>query len=155
MQVHFTITIVLHAGLSPFCCMQDHYYVQNSGCGWVGEFKQLVRCTTVKCWYTPSRREHITSWQMALCKVWLFPQILTYSDSPADPHLAEVPKVPIHIWPKSQKFQELPKSESPFGRSPKSSNPHLAEVPKVPRTPKVRLILTLAIWPISQSPLRD
>ena len=111
---HFTITILLQAGLSPFCCMQDYSYVQNSGCGWVGEFKQLSRCTTVKCWYTPSRREHITSRQMALCKVWLFPQILTYTDSP-----------------------------------------HLAEVPKVPGTPKVRLILTLAIWPISQSPLRD
>ena len=30
--------------LSPFCCMQDNYYVQNSGCGWVGEFNRLARC---------------------------------------------------------------------------------------------------------------
>ena len=46
-STHFTITILLQAGLSPFCCMQDHSYVQNSGCGWVAEFKQLSRCTTV------------------------------------------------------------------------------------------------------------
>ena len=30
--------------LSPFCCMQDNYYVQNSGCWWVGEFNRLARC---------------------------------------------------------------------------------------------------------------
>ena len=30
--------------LSPCCCMQDNYYVQNSGCGWVGEFNRLARC---------------------------------------------------------------------------------------------------------------